>query len=280
MRIRGFTLIELLVVIAIISILAAMLMPALSRARESARRVSCVNNLKQIGLSLIMYANEAGGAYPPVQIWVGDDCNIKNSYVLMMNGKAMFPEYLPDAAVLVCPSDADGPLRFDEGVWQRPDGPYGQRRGGSFNPCLFDQMSYFYLGWLIESDWAEDFDTRDMSFEFADAFQQVLESPDPHDLDMNWTFVDELLTQHTVYRLRQGIVRYLITNVNEPSLANISESRAPMMFDKVHLSSNEFNHVPGGGNVLFMDGHASFEKYPGEFPISPAWAELVHFLGL
>jgi prepilin-type N-terminal cleavage/methylation domain-containing protein len=61
----AFTLIELLVVIAIIGILAAMLLPALARAKESGRRISCLNNLKQLSLAAQMYVNESQGAYPP-----------------------------------------------------------------------------------------------------------------------------------------------------------------------------------------------------------------------
>ena len=61
---RSFTLIELLVVIAIIGILAAMLLPALSAARESARNTSCINLLSQIGKATFMYSNNNGGAIP------------------------------------------------------------------------------------------------------------------------------------------------------------------------------------------------------------------------
>jgi prepilin-type N-terminal cleavage/methylation domain-containing protein len=61
----GFTLIELLVVIAIIALLAAMLLPALASAKEAGKRTACLNNMRQIGLGLIMYTDENDGHLPP-----------------------------------------------------------------------------------------------------------------------------------------------------------------------------------------------------------------------
>src|SRR2546423_6442342 len=115
---QAFTLIELLVVIAIIAMLAGMLLPALARAKEEGRRIACVNNIRQLGLSLRMYADDNEGLFPVRSTgkpprWPGA---LRDGY--------------KDLRLLVCPSDGPKPVS-----------------GGGPDPADNAPRSYIINGW-------------------------------------------------------------------------------------------------------------------------------------
>ncbi len=184
----------------------------------------------------------------------------------MFDGKAVYPEYLSDAEVLLCPSDLDIARAFDNGPrsWVNPT-------SGEFDPTRIWNTSYTYLGWVCQS----------MKTHMA-AFSDPT-TPPLSDLLSGTVGVDEDLTvdpgmgnagTDTVYRLRFGIERFLITDINNPGQTATGSSKILVMWDNVATNVEEFNHVPGGGNVLYLDGHVTFIPYASGHPYGRGCAGL------
>jgi len=235
----------IIMMVGVFGLVAAIMLPALAKARESARRSACVNNLKQMGLIMNMYANENKERYPTID-------SVKGNF--MFEGDQVFPEYLTDAVIAVCPSDPgyDPATAFRlRGTREHPGSTIGR-----IHPDCITCESYIYLGWTVTNE------------EEGLAAIRAYRRASTAELDENLRVPEGKGTgggDH-IYRLRTGGDRFLVTDVRKPHRMS-APGEIPVMWEW------PYNHVPAGGNVLYLDGHVEFIRYPGKFPMSKGFIE-------
>lgn len=226
---RGFTLIELLVVIGVIAILASMLLPAVSRARESGNRISCINNLHELSLSAMFYTQDNGGFYPP------------RLYAERWPQKLV--QYYVNVNLLRCPSDGPTPPRT------QTDDKY---------PADSAPRSYFINGW---NDY---FLATFAATATNDPFGAYMSGISKSSFNDDWI---KYPSDTVVFCEKQNQADHFYLDLEElqesPDVPNVRLGNDETELEQGRHSSGGLGTRTGGSDYAFADGSSRFVKYFG-----------------
>lgn len=228
-EVSGFTLIELLVVIAIIAILGSMILPALGNAKEKGKRIGCVNNQKQMGIGVQLYADEdPQGALTGVGNYADDDLNW------------LFPKYISQTRVAICPSTQNTIRNLTTETSSLRDSP-----GNITGVPYFKRVHESGKNFVDLRDNGLSKKRPGASYEVAGFFNVTTRK------------TQSLINRYTHRNQLFGLLGRPIPPSNVWITYDADDSFAG--------SKNDFpdpidNHGDRGGNVLFADGHVEWVK--------------------
>lgn len=323
----GFSFVELLAVIALVAIL--LLFTACTAVKTVRRPPSsvCANNFKQLGQSLLMYSSESVNERFPRQGYYYSeevDCNAMDAegvatypaanpgtkeslFKFMFSMDDMYPDYLPDVTVLVCPSDATftkeelvnpvtGELDISRHCSQEKRGVARADSSYIYQAHYMDKcdegdclarsgvmgagLALFCADDLIDSDYNMVI-MPDMCVQFGAWFDEVVMAvatkPETFEarLDEDWD-----LAETAAFDVGEVCADFEFPgngNTNTlfrlreglESLVGAGDGDIAVLWEQVTVDKEDSNHnAPHGGNVLYMDGHVDYVEYPGRSPMS------------
>jgi prepilin-type processing-associated H-X9-DG protein len=276
-----------------------------------------------------MYANESrGNQFPGFSQFLAEfphgtgaaDVAANFIFEFAPNVTQIYPEYLNDPNILVCPSNPVQPEDLESGCIAYNDTVFMDPPTNLIPGCMENMDgSYQYYNWMI--DRAEDDDPlltlamiqeqwsrigTDFGAEYSlvpasaqgicvyfEFFEEAFDGLTVGDFarfsdagNKDYTLEDARCLEdpfnpgvglgnggsNQVFHWREGIERFLITDINNPGASAKAQSEMAILWDQLATTPADFNHLPGGANVAYLDGHVSFLKYPSKFPVNRSFA--------
>lgn len=247
-RKKGFTLIELLVVIAIIALLLSIVVPSLNKARDHARRITCMSNLRQSGMALRIYAEENNNKLPPsASSWWPWDISYWTTDLIMASGSSPDVFYCPSNATMRNGAREDVFWRYSEMANRAPEMSVGTPEPTDLTPrqSLYRVSAYFYiLEWFL-----------------VERPQDPISKNDPL-RGIALTGMPPRQWLHRIDKIRSPSSAELITDAIIQQGGKFNEIYGGLW---AWGKTNSSNHLDKngrllGGNAVFADGHGEWQR--------------------